>query len=88
MSRHPQRELALSLRAQRAASAAKGVVVGWAGGEAALGPVVSGATRREHPSVFYPVADERVVQLLGLGRGMLADNAEHVAACGHIDGRA
>lgn len=43
------------------------------------------ATRREHPSVFYRVADERVLQLLGLGRGLLADNAEHVAACGHID---
>lgn len=45
------------------------------------------ATRREPPSVFYRVADERVVQLLGLGRGLLADNAEHVAACGQIDGK-
>ncbi len=44
-------------------------------------------TRREHPSVFYRVADERVLELLGLGRALLADNAEHVAACGRIDGK-
>lgn len=25
-----------------------------------------------------------VIELLGLGRGLLADNAEHVAACGQI----
>jgi len=46
------------------------------------------ATRREHPTVFYRVADPRVQQLLDLARGLLADNAEHVAACGHIDGTA
>ncbi len=46
------------------------------------------ATRREHPTVFYRVADPRVQQLLDLARGLLADNAEHVAACGHIDGKA
>jgi len=44
------------------------------------------ATRREHPSVIYSVADERILQLLGLGRSLLADNAEHVAACARIDG--
>jgi DNA-binding transcriptional ArsR family regulator len=43
------------------------------------------ATRRDHPSVYYRVADARVTALLGLGRGLLADNAEHVAACGQID---
>jgi DNA-binding transcriptional ArsR family regulator len=43
-------------------------------------------TRREHPTVFYRVADERVTQLLTLGRALLADNAEHVAACQRIDG--
>jgi ArsR family transcriptional regulator, cadmium/lead-responsive transcriptional repressor len=43
-------------------------------------------TRREHPSVFYRVADQRVTQLLELGRALLADNAEHVAACRRIDG--
>ena len=45
-------------------------------------------TRREHPTVFYRVADERVTQLLTLGRALLADNTEHVAACRHIDGSA
>jgi len=45
------------------------------------------ATRRDHPTVYYRVADERVEQLLGLARGLLADNAEHVAACGTIDGK-
>jgi len=43
-------------------------------------------TRREHPTVHYRVADERVTQLLVLGRALLADNAEHVAACRRIDG--
>jgi ArsR family transcriptional regulator, cadmium/lead-responsive transcriptional repressor len=44
-------------------------------------------TRREHPTVYYRVADERVTELLGLGRALLADNAEHVAACRRIDAR-
>jgi len=44
------------------------------------------ATRREHPTVIYSVADDRVLQLLGLSRSLLADNAEHVAACARIDG--
>jgi len=39
-------------------------------------------TRREHPSVLYRVADERVLELLTLGRALLCDNADHVAACG------
>jgi ArsR family transcriptional regulator, cadmium/lead-responsive transcriptional repressor len=42
-------------------------------------------SRRVHPSVYYSVADERVAQLLELGRALLADNAEHVAACRRID---
>jgi|SRR5919205_958902 DNA-binding transcriptional ArsR family regulator len=42
-------------------------------------------TRREHPTVYYRVADVRVTQLLALGRALLADNAERVAACGRID---
>jgi DNA-binding transcriptional ArsR family regulator len=41
--------------------------------------------RREHPSVLYRVADERVSELLTLARALLADNAEHVAACRRID---
>ena len=43
-------------------------------------------TRRDHPTVYYRVADERVTQLLELGHALLADNAEHVAACRRIDG--
>ena len=43
-------------------------------------------TRRAHPIVYYRVADERVAQLLELGRALLADNAEHVAVCRRIDG--
>jgi DNA-binding transcriptional ArsR family regulator len=42
-------------------------------------------TRRDHPSVYYRVADERVTELLALGQALLADNAEHVAACRRID---
>jgi DNA-binding transcriptional ArsR family regulator len=42
-------------------------------------------TRREHPTVLYRIADDRVVELLKLGRALLADNAEHVAACRRVD---
>jgi ArsR family transcriptional regulator, cadmium/lead-responsive transcriptional repressor len=42
-------------------------------------------TRREHPSVYYRIADARVAQLLALGRALLEDNAEHVAVCRRID---
>jgi DNA-binding transcriptional ArsR family regulator len=41
-------------------------------------------TRREHRTVYYQVADDRVGQLLELGRALLADNAEHVAACRRV----
>ena len=43
-------------------------------------------TRREHRTVYYRLADERVAAVLELGRALLADNVEHVAACGTIDG--
>jgi DNA-binding transcriptional ArsR family regulator len=43
---------------------------------------------RRHPSVFYRVADHRVLQLLGLGRALLADNAEHVASCRRMENSA
>ena len=43
------------------------------------------ATRREHRTVYYRVADDRVGGLLELGRALLADNAEHVAACHRVD---
>jgi DNA-binding transcriptional ArsR family regulator len=44
-------------------------------------------TRREHPSVYYRIADPRVAELLALGRALLEDNAEHVAACRRIDSK-
>ena len=44
------------------------------------------ASRREHRTVYYRVADERVSALIELGRALLFSNAEHVAACGRIDG--
>jgi len=44
------------------------------------------ATRREHRTVYYRLADERVVQVIVLGRALLHENAEHVAACGRVDG--
>jgi ArsR family transcriptional regulator, cadmium/lead-responsive transcriptional repressor len=43
-------------------------------------------SRRDHPNVYYRIADERVGELLALGHALLADNAEHVAACRRIDG--
>ncbi len=43
-------------------------------------------TRREHRTVYYRVADERVAELLALGRALLADNADHVAVCSAVDG--
>jgi DNA-binding transcriptional ArsR family regulator len=42
--------------------------------------------RREHRAVYYRVADDRVSRLLELGRALLADNEDHVAACARIDG--
>jgi DNA-binding transcriptional ArsR family regulator len=41
--------------------------------------------RREHRTVYYRVADERVGAVIALGRGLLHDNAEHVAACHRVD---
>ncbi|MEW6583280.1 MAG: metalloregulator ArsR/SmtB family transcription factor [Actinomycetota bacterium] len=39
---------------------------------------------RHGRSIRYRIADPRVSQLVTLGRGLLADNAEHVAACRRI----
>ncbi len=41
-------------------------------------------TRREHRVVYYSVADERVLQVVALGRALLGDNAELVAACRRV----
>jgi DNA-binding transcriptional ArsR family regulator len=38
-------------------------------------------TRREHRTIHYRLADERVEAMLEIARSLLADNAEHVAAC-------
>ncbi|HEV2752397.1 MAG TPA: metalloregulator ArsR/SmtB family transcription factor [Solirubrobacteraceae bacterium] len=43
-------------------------------------------SRRKHREVHYRIADRRVAQLLELGRALLEDNEEHVAACCRIDG--
>lgn len=42
-------------------------------------------TRREHRVVYYRIADGRVVDLLALGRALLAENEEHVVACCRIE---
>lgn len=39
------------------------------------------ATRREHRTAYNRIADPRVPQVVRLARSLLADNAEHVAAC-------
>jgi DNA-binding transcriptional ArsR family regulator len=44
-------------------------------------------TRREHRTIHYRLADERVADVIALGRALLRDNAEHVAACRRIDGK-
>lgn len=41
--------------------------------------------RREFRTVRYRLADSRVEEMIGLARSLLADNAEHVAACRRID---
>jgi DNA-binding transcriptional ArsR family regulator len=42
-------------------------------------------TRREHRTVYYRVADERVQTVIALGRDLLYGNDEHVAACKRVD---
>lgn len=42
------------------------------------------STRRQHRVVYYRVADERVLQVVALGRALLVDNTEHVAACQRV----
>jgi ArsR family transcriptional regulator, cadmium/lead-responsive transcriptional repressor len=42
-------------------------------------------TRREHRTIYYRLADERVDQILALAASLLADNAEHAAACRIVD---
>ena len=44
-------------------------------------------TRREHRTIHYRIADERVEQVVQLANGLLDDNADHVAACCVIDAK-
>jgi ArsR family transcriptional regulator, cadmium/lead-responsive transcriptional repressor len=41
--------------------------------------------RREHRTVLNRIADPRVMEMLDLADALLADNADHVAACCRID---
>jgi DNA-binding transcriptional ArsR family regulator len=41
--------------------------------------------RREHRTVYYRIADDRVTAMLDLAHSLLADNASHVDACQRID---
>ena len=43
-------------------------------------------TRREHRTIHYRLADERVADVIGLARALLHDNADHIAACRRVDG--
>ena len=43
------------------------------------------AARREGRTVYNRIADERVEAMLDLAESLLADNAEHVAACCRIE---
>jgi DNA-binding transcriptional ArsR family regulator len=44
------------------------------------------ATRREHRTVHYRLADGRVEAVVALGRELLRGNEEHVAACRRVEG--
>jgi ArsR family transcriptional regulator, cadmium/lead-responsive transcriptional repressor len=41
-------------------------------------------TRRDHRVIYYRLADGRVAAMLELAHGLLADNADRVAACCRI----
>ena len=43
--------------------------------------------RREGRTIYNRIADARVSKMLDLADSLLADNAEHVAACCRIDAR-
>jgi ArsR family transcriptional regulator, cadmium/lead-responsive transcriptional repressor len=42
--------------------------------------------RREHRTVYNRIADRKVSRVIALARELLANNAEHVAACRRGDG--
>lgn len=43
-------------------------------------------TRREHRTIYYCLADARLAEVIALARGLLHDNADHVAACRRVGG--
>ena len=45
------------------------------------------ATRRAHRTIHYRIADDRVREIVKLAGRLLADNADHVAACNRIDSK-
>jgi DNA-binding transcriptional ArsR family regulator len=42
--------------------------------------------KRQHRTVYNRIADPKVSRVIALARGLLANNAEHVAACRRVDG--
>ena len=44
-------------------------------------------TRREHRTIYYRLADERVEAIVELARALLHENADHVAACQRVDAK-
>jgi hypothetical protein len=42
-------------------------------------------SRRDSRTVYNRIADERVEAILALAQSLLADNADHVAACCRIE---
>jgi DNA-binding transcriptional ArsR family regulator len=42
--------------------------------------------RRDHRTVYNRIAHRKVSRVVALARELLANNAEHVAACRHIEG--
>jgi DNA-binding transcriptional ArsR family regulator len=43
------------------------------------------AVRREHRHVYYSLSDPRVIEVVELGRNLLADNADHVSCCSVLE---
>ena len=41
-------------------------------------------TRRDHRTIYYRQADERVAAMISLAHALLHENADHVAACCRI----
>jgi len=44
------------------------------------------STRREHRTVYTRIAHRKVSRVIELAHDLLANNAEHVAACRRVDG--